>query len=105
MALFGDFGKIFLGGATTADVGGAIGGFFGAEEGGRVLGKGAADFTGRVGDTLGFGDKDVVTSGKQAGIDSPATLSGVSQTSSLSGFPNTGGFGQSVDAGFGLVGP
>jgi len=74
MAFLGDFGKIFLGGSTTADVGGAIGGFFGAEEGGRLLGKGAADFTSRAGDALDISDRT-------AGVDSPATLSGVSQTS------------------------
>ena len=78
MALFGDFGKVFLGGATTADVGGAIGGFFGAEKGGRILGQGAADLVGRVGEIA-----DV--SSRPAGVDSPATVTNISQTSQLPG--------------------
>lgn len=51
MALFGDFGKIFLGGATTADVGGAIGGAFGQEKLGRTLGGTAAQVVGGLGGT------------------------------------------------------
>jgi hypothetical protein len=51
MALFGDFGKIFLGGATTADVGGAIGGVFGQEKLGRTLGGTAAQVVGGLGGT------------------------------------------------------
>ena len=89
MAFLGDLGKIFLGGSTTADVGGAIGGFFGAEQGGRLLGKGAADLTSRAGDLL-----DIST--PSAGVDSPATVAPVSQTSTiqLPGIPTTAqGFG------------
>ena len=37
MAFLGDFGKIFLSGQTTADVGGAIGDIFGARQLGRSL--------------------------------------------------------------------
>lgn len=51
MALFGDFGKIFLGGATTADVGGAIGGIFGQEKAGRAIGGTAAKVVGGLGGT------------------------------------------------------
>ena len=76
MAVLGDFGKIFLGGATTEDVGGAIGGFFGAEKAGRIAGRAAADITGRAGELLDVSERP-------AGVDSPATLTGVSQTSQV----------------------
>jgi len=76
MALFGDFGKVFLGGATTADVGGAIGGFFGAEKAGRIAGQAAADVTGRLGEVLDVSERP-------AGVDSPATVLPVSQTSQV----------------------
>ena len=85
MAIFGDIGKIFFGGATTADVGGAIGGFFGAEQGGRILGQGASDLAGRAGAAISGDSFDVATPPASAGIDSPATLSGVSQTGQLGG--------------------
>ena len=78
MAFGGDFGKIFLGGATTADVGGAIGGFFGAEQAGRLAGQAAADFTGRAGELLDVSERP-------GGVDSAATLSNVSQTSQTRG--------------------
>lgn len=74
MAFLGDFGKIFLGGSTTADVGGAIGGFFGAPAGGRLIGQGVSDFTSRAGDVLDFSERP-------AGVDSPATITPLSQTS------------------------
>jgi len=51
MAFLGDFGKIFLGGATTADVGGAIGGVFGQEKLGRTVGGTAAQVVGGLGGT------------------------------------------------------
>ena len=76
MAFLGDFGKIFLGGQTTADVGGAIGGFFNAEQGGRLLGKSAADLTQRAGEVLDFNSP-------AAGVDSPATVAPISQTSNI----------------------
>lgn len=76
MAFGGDFGKVFLGGATTADIGGAIGGFFGAEQAGRVAGQAVSDFAGRAGEFLDVSERP-------AGVDSPATLSGVSQTSQV----------------------
>lgn len=76
MAFLGDFGKIFLGGSTTADVGGAVGGFFGAEQPGRLIGKSVSDFTSRAGEVLDAPDRP-------AGVDSPATVSPVSQTSQV----------------------
>ena len=51
MAFLGDFGKIFLGGSTTADVGGAIGGVFGQEKLGRTIGGTAAQVVGGLGGT------------------------------------------------------
>jgi hypothetical protein len=36
MAFLGDIGKVFLGGATTADVGGAVGGYLGGPIGSKV---------------------------------------------------------------------
>jgi hypothetical protein len=51
MAFLGDFGKIFLGGATTADVGGAVGGLFGQEKVGRQIGGTAAQVVGGLGGT------------------------------------------------------
>jgi len=89
MALFGDFGKVFLGGATTADVGGAIGGFFGAEKAGRIAGQAAADVTGRLGEVLDVSERP-------AGVDSPATVLPVSQTSQVQRqiiSPSAQGFG------------
>ena len=74
MAFLGDFGKIFLGGQTTADVGGAVGDIFGAKELGRSLGAGAAGLTERAGAVLDF-------NAPVSGVDSPATVSPVSQTS------------------------
>jgi len=89
MALFGDFGKIFLGGATTADVGGAIGDVFGAEKAGRIAGQAAADVTGRLGEALDISERP-------AGVDSPATVAPVSQTSQVQRqiiSPSAQGFG------------
>jgi len=80
MAFLGDFGKIFLGGATTADVGGAVGGFFGAPEGGRLVGQGVSDFTSRAGEVLDFSERP-------AGIDSAATVAPVSQTGQITPRP------------------
>ena len=76
MAFLGDFGKLFLGGATTADVGGAVGGFFNAPEGGRIVGQGLSDFTSRAGEVLDVSERP-------AGVDSAATISGISQTSQV----------------------
>ena len=73
MAFLGDFGKIFLGGSTTGDVGSAIGGLFGAPVIGRNIGQGAAGVVGRAGEALDFNSPS-------AGVDSAATLAPVSQT-------------------------
>ena len=54
MAFLGDFGKIFLGGSTTADVGGAVGGFFGAPQIGRSVGGAISGGVSRVGEALDF---------------------------------------------------
>ena len=89
MAFFGDFKKIFLGGSTTADVGASIGQVFGAPEVGRIIGKGASDFTSRAGDVLDISERP-------AGVDSPATVSQVSQTSQVTRptiSPSAQGFG------------
>ena len=87
MAFLGDFGKIFLGGATTGAVGQAIGGFFGAPQGGRLVGQGVADFASRAGDTLDI-------SAPSAGVDSKATVAPVSQTGRIGVPPGplVGGF-------------
>jgi hypothetical protein len=74
MAFLGDFGKIFLGGATTGDVGAGIGEFFGVPQAGRRIGEGVADFTGRAGEVLDVSERP-------AGVDSAATVAPVSQTS------------------------
>jgi hypothetical protein len=76
LAFLGDFGKIFLGGATTADVGSSVGGFFGAPEIGRGLGKSAADLTSKAAEVLDIGERP-------AGVDSPATVAPISQTSQV----------------------
>lgn len=80
MAFLGDFGKIFLGGSTTADVGGAIGGFFGAPGLGRSIGQGASDLTSRAGEALDFNSP-------ASGVDSPATVAPISQTGQITPRP------------------
>jgi hypothetical protein len=93
MAFLGDFGKIFLGGATTADVGGGIGGFFGAPDLGRRIGGGLSRTVGDIGEKL-----DVST--PSAGVDSPATVLQISQTSQVPRTPTISpsaqGFGMQV---------
>jgi hypothetical protein len=76
MAFLGDFGKIFLGGATTADVGAGVGGFFGAPALGRKAGAGLSEVVGKAGEVL-----DIST--PSAGVDSAATVAPVSQTSQI----------------------
>ena len=104
MAFLGDFGRIFLGGRSSAqvgqDVGGAVGGtFFGP--GGAMVGR----TVGRdIGTSIGqIGSDPVDVSQQPAGVDSPATLLPISQTgmampSMRMGEPQTrnmfiGGFG------------
>ena len=86
MAFLGDFGKIFLGGSTTADVGGAIGGLFGSETIGRNIGKGASNIVGRAGEALDFNSPS-------SGVDSAATLTPLSQTSEASTINISAGMG------------
>ena len=77
MAFLGDFGKIFLGGSTTADVGGAVGGVLGAPQIGRNIGQSIAGGVGKLGEALDFNSP-------AAGVDSPSTIAPVSQTSNIS---------------------
>lgn len=88
MAFLGDFGKIFLGGSTTADVGSAVGGFLGSPTIGRNIGQSLSGGVDRLGEALDFNSP-------AAGVDSPATVSPLSQTSNISipGIPSfvTGG--------------
>ena len=83
MAFLGDFGKTFLGGRTTADVGGAIGGFVGSKFG--ALGGLAGEQIGRdIGKDIGeIGANKVDVSAPPAGIDSAATTLPVSQTGTI----------------------
>ena len=100
MAFLGDFGKIFLGGSTTADVGQGIGGFFGAPQLGRNIGTGAAQLVGKAGEVLDFNSPP-------AGIDSPATVAPVSQTSTINipgVSPSAQGFGMQSQPTLGVVG-
>lgn len=76
MAFLGDFGKIFLGGATTADVGGSVGGFLGSPTIGRSIGGSLAGGVQKIGEALDFNSP-------AAGVDSPATLAPISQTSTI----------------------
>ena len=104
MAFLGDFGKIFLGGSTTADVGAGVGEFFGVPQAGRRIGQSVSDFTSRAGEVLDFSERP-------AGVDSPATISPISQTSQINipGVPSfvTGVAGQQdINRGFvGRLGP
>ena len=56
MAFLGDFGRFFLGGATTADVGSSAGSFIGGKLGGTAgaitgaqIGKSVGGFVGNIG--------------------------------------------------------
>lgn len=109
MAIFGDFGKIFLGGKTTQevgeDLGTAVGQFFGGDIGGKIGGNVGAD----IGKDLGeIGSSKVDVSGPPAGVDSTATLLPVSGTGVDQGAIGMGGgMGSTQDAfigGFGAAG-
>jgi hypothetical protein len=82
MAFLGDFGNIFLGGAKTGDVAGATASFFGADP---VTALSIQQTSQAAADRLsGPRDApDVATTPAAAGVDSPATLSQVSQTGQL----------------------
>jgi hypothetical protein len=88
LAFLGDFGKIFLGGSTTADVGEGVGEFFGVPQAGRRIGQGVSDFTSRAGEVLDVSERP-------AGVDSPATISPISQTSQIN-IPGIPSFVQGV---------
>jgi len=83
MAIFGDVGK-FFGLGTTQEVGGQIGGTIGSIFGpvgakvGENIGRDLGKDLGEIGS-----DADVATSPAQAGVDSEATLTNVSQTGQL----------------------
>ena len=82
MALFGDVGKFFgLGSAgdVASDVVAAGGFSQSAQDRARFLAQGASDFVSGIGND----SADVATSPANAGVDSPATLSQVSQTGQL----------------------
>ena len=105
MALFGDFGKIFLGGRTSrevgGDIGGAIGGMFGPA--GRVVGTSVGLDIGKDIGEIGADPVDV--SGPPAGVDSVATTLPVSRTGMI--LPSGQGFGSNQafigGAGFGSL--
>ena len=108
MAFLGDFGKIFLGGATTRDVGGSVGETLGQVFGGST-GRVVGGSIGRdIGKDLGeIGSSTVDVSAPPAGVDSVATTIPISQTS---GFENQFGMSRGMDSrqafiGGGLVGP
>jgi len=108
MAFLGDFGKLFLGGASTQQVGEstgtAIGQFFGGPAGGKIGGNIGAD----LGKDLGeIGSSTVDVSAPPAGVDSAATLTNLSQTSGFGmgmGPPGLSGANQAFVGGFGLPG-
>jgi len=79
MAFLGDFGKTFLGGASTGDVAAATAVAFGADP---FTAKRIGDTSQAAADSLG-GGSDV--SAPPAGVDSPATVTQLSQTSALGG--------------------
>ena len=74
MAFLGDFGRIFLGGRTTRDVGGAVG-----ETVGSIFGPAGAIVGGSIGRDIGkdigeIGANTVDVSAPPAGVDSPGQL-------------------------------
>ena len=91
MALFGDFGKLFLGGRTSrqvgGDVGAAVGGLFGTA--GSIAGRSIGMDIGK--DIGEIGENRVDVSGPPAGVDSVATTLPVSRTGMIA--PSAQGFG------------
>ena len=108
MAFLGDFGRTFLGGMTTRDVGGSIG----ETLGGLFFGPGGSIAGGSIGRDIGkdlgeIGSNTVDVSAPPAGVDSVATTIPISQTSA---FENQAGMSRGMDSrqafiGGGLVGP
>ena len=79
MSYFSDIVRTLTGGQGVGETTGrAIGGFFGGEAGAQAGAKFGRETTKTIDQT--FGDRDVSTSPASAGVDSPATLTGVSQT-------------------------
>jgi hypothetical protein len=104
MAFLGDLGNIFLGGASSRDVGGKTGEFLGSFFGptGKVVGGSIGRDIGKDIGEIGANEVDV--SGPPAGVDSPATTAPVSQTGVL-GLGGQGfGTNQAFLGGFGLPG-
>jgi len=91
MAFLGDFGKVFLGGRTTQDVGGSIGSFVGSKFG--AIGSKVGETVGRdIGKDIGeIGANNVDVSAPPAGVDSAATTLPVSQTGMI--MPQRAGMG------------
>jgi len=105
MALGGDFGRIFLGGRTTREVGGDLGGALGSLFGptGSAVGRSIGLDLGKDIGEIGSRTSDV--SAPPAGVDSPATLSTVSQTGMINPLGMAAPMRQPTQAGFGLAGP
>ena len=104
MAFLGDFGKVFLGGATTADVGGAVGGLFGQEKIGRTVGSTAAQAVKGLGGTQ-QGQSVAVSQATQT---SPQETQQSGTTAGVPGgtfFPQSSGMQAPMQAGFGLAAP
>ena len=91
MPFLGDFGRVFLGGASTRDVGGnvgqAIGSIFGPEA--AIVGRSVGLDIGK--DIGEIGSRTADVSAPPAGVDSPATTLPVSQTGMIN--PSAQGFG------------
>lgn len=104
MAFLGDFGKVFLGGATTADVGGAIGGVFGQEK----LGRTAGATTAQVVKGLGGTQQGQSVAVSQATQTAPQETQQSGTTAGAPGgtfFPSAPGRQAPMQAGFGLAAP
>ncbi|HIA01645.1 MAG TPA: hypothetical protein EYN66_07000, partial [Myxococcales bacterium] len=107
MAFLGDFGKIFLGGQSTGDVAENVAAGLGVTNPATLdaINTGAQATSDFISGTGGGGGVDV--SGRPAGVDSPATLSTISQTSVFQGQPggmNGTGVDSAFVSGFGLGG-
>ena len=82
MSYLSDIVRTLTGGQGVGETTGrAIGGFFGGEAGAQAGAKFGRETTKTIDQT--FGDRDVSTAPASAGVDSPATLTGVSQTGQL----------------------
>ena len=108
MAFLGDFGKIFLGGSSTGEVARSTASALGVTNQGTLdviekSAQGASEFV----SGQSVGDNNVDVSPRPAGVDSPATLSNVSQTSGFNQANMLGsgsGFNEGFLGGFGLPG-